>query len=61
MSLENRHHLGGGGGFWVNGHIVLGLLETASFNGILGFESWVDIQGRGGVGLMVLAVEGEYL
>ena len=30
-----------------------------SFNGSLSAESWVEIQGRGGVSLMVLKVSGE--
>ena len=31
------------------------------FNGSLRFESWVEIQGNGGVDLMVLRVAGEDL
>ena len=42
-------------------HMVLGLMETVSSNGSLIFEIWVDIQGRGGVGIMVLKVESEDL
>ena len=38
--------------------MVLGLLETVSFNGRLMFERWVEIQVHGGVGLMLLKVAG---
>ena len=34
-------------------HMVLGLRETVIFNGRIRFERWVEIQVRGGVGLMV--------
>ena len=47
-------------GYNVN-HMVLSLLEIVSFNSILSFESWVDIQVCGGVGLVVLKLAGEYL
>ena len=40
-------------------HMVLGFLETVSFNGSLRFDIWVEIQGHGGVGLMVPKVDGE--
>ena len=39
--------------------MVIGLLETVIFNGSLIFDIWVDIQGRGGVGMRVLKVSGE--
>ena len=42
-------------------HVVLGLLKTVSFNGRLSFEIWVEIQGRGEVGLVVLKGYGEDL
>ena len=39
--------------------MVFGSLDTASFNKSFIFESWVDIQGREIVGLVVLEVAGE--
>ena len=39
--------------------MVFGILETASFNKSLIFESWVEIQGREIVGLVVLEVAGD--
>ena len=39
--------------------MVFGILETASFNKSFIFESWVDIQGREIVGLVVLEVAGD--
>ena len=41
--------------------MVPGFLETVRFNFSLIFESWVGIQGRGGVGLVVLNVANEYI
>ena len=40
-------------------HMVLGRLETVSFNDSLRFEIWIEIQGYVGVGLMVLDLAGE--
>ena len=42
-------------------HMVLGLIETVRFNGTPIFDIWFEIQGRGGVGLTVLKVDGEDL
>ena len=41
--------------------MVLDPMETVSFNGRLRFESWVDIQGSGRVGLVVLKVNSKDL
>ena len=38
--------------------MVLVLLETVSFNRSLRFEIWVEIQGHGGVGMVVMKVAG---
>ena len=42
-------------------NIILGLLETVVFKGILRFEVWIDIQGRGRIHMVFLKVSGEDL
>ena len=41
--------------------MILGLLETVGFNGSFSFDIWIDIQGRRGMGLVVLKVSSDYL
>ena len=41
--------------------MILGFLETVDFNGKQSFESQVEIQGRGGVGMVVIKITGEDL
>ena len=41
--------------------MVFGLLRMMIFKGSLKFESWIEIQGRGGSDMMVLKVVGEDL
>ena len=42
-------------------YMFIGLMETVSFNDSLRFDIWFEIQGHGGVGMMLLKVAGENL
>ena len=39
--------------------MILGLLETVGFNVIIGFEIWIEIQGREVIGMAILKVYSE--